>query len=224
MNIKSGKINRYFPDRGFGFIRPLHRGPDVFFHVSQGTAVRWDEFGLLDFGGPFDMTKLIGDQTVSYQASDAPRGPKATRFWLPEGLEIPSNWRAVWNHNGKLFAWWIDLGQLNKSMPRTETSIDQLFQQLKAGLIHFEYKAMSDHEAIDSREGWTVYNGDPRRLMNWQDCLPHRMRTALLRFAVDSTKTDAYLHVVLEEIGCHNALVNSHHVRAFAPDGEVIQI
>lgn len=232
MKIESGTFNRYVSDRGFGFIRPLHRGPDVFFHISNGTAVRWDEFGFLKFGGPFDMTKLMKDQVVSYQASDTSRGPKAERFWIPEGLEVQPNWRTVWTDTGRMHLWCLDLGVLNTFHPRTRTSLDRLSKLFEAGQIRFEHKIPKDDEDRDSPEGWLV-NDDPRRLVDWEDRnIPRQMRIALLRFAADHTKTDADLSAALAEVGCHGAAIASHRsdlgsmvtIMAHAPNGDTVQI
>lgn len=55
------KINR---DRGFGFIKPDDRTPDVFFHCSVVDGVTIDDLNE-------------GDK-VSYDATQGERGPRAS--------------------------------------------------------------------------------------------------------------------------------------------------
>jgi cold shock CspA family protein len=66
---------RYDADRGYGFIKPDHGGPDLFMHVSE--LVR----GI-------DPQQLRQGTRVSYEESDNGRGPKAVRVTVLDGSPV----------------------------------------------------------------------------------------------------------------------------------------
>ena len=64
---ETGRIKRFFSDRGFGFIQPDSGGKDLFFHHSQLPA---------NFKSPHEGAQ------VSFAVGSGPKGPKAENIQL----------------------------------------------------------------------------------------------------------------------------------------------
>lgn len=62
--MATGRIERIFEDRGYGFIRPRHDGENVFFHAYQLR-------GGLVFGVG------LQDRRVTFEIEQSERGPRA---------------------------------------------------------------------------------------------------------------------------------------------------
>lgn len=70
----TGKVMRFDPDRGYGFVRPDQGGPDLFMHIS--------ELGRSAAPGDIHAGTL-----VSYEEEDNGRGPKAVRVKVIGGAD-----------------------------------------------------------------------------------------------------------------------------------------
>jgi len=63
--MMTGKIQRLYVDKGFGFVRNPDTGDEFFFHRSAVQGVRFEE--------------LREQQTVRFEAGQGPKGPRADR-------------------------------------------------------------------------------------------------------------------------------------------------
>lgn len=98
--MATGKILRFYADRGFGFIKPDGGGPDLFLHISE-------------LGRNIDPHAIQPSTLVTYEEEDAGRGPKAVNVMVldtplplkarpaqqPDEPEQPTEaaWRALWD-------------------------------------------------------------------------------------------------------------------------------
>ena len=75
-NIMTGTIKTLVKDRGYGFIRPDGKGPDVFFHLSVLQDARFEELEV--------------DKKVRYEQGEGRNGkPRAEKIWT-EALAEPA--------------------------------------------------------------------------------------------------------------------------------------
>lgn len=67
--MERGKVSMFDGGRGFGFIRPYHGGPSVFFHI-----------GKLE---PVGVAPEVGDE-IDFEVEKGPRGYAAVNATLVE--------------------------------------------------------------------------------------------------------------------------------------------
>lgn len=100
-----GVVTRFYPDRGFGFIKPDDGSGDVFVHV---TAVA--DGGLLDVGRRVHFTTVPTDKGL--QARDVVSGrrrasPKVATALIGVGLALVATAAGALVVGGPWLAWWL---------------------------------------------------------------------------------------------------------------------
>jgi cold shock protein len=70
--VPTGRVARFKPEDGYGFIKPDSGGKDVFVHVADLAPGQGTEL-------------LVKDAVVSYEVTDEGKGPRATSVYVMRG-------------------------------------------------------------------------------------------------------------------------------------------
>ena len=100
-----GVVTSFYPDRGFGFIKPDDGSADVFVHVSEVPGGR-----VLDVGRKVNFTPVPtqrGLQARSVVPGGRQRSPKLTTALLGVGLALVATAAGALVVGGPWLLWWL---------------------------------------------------------------------------------------------------------------------